>query len=57
MSLDDRPSVFTGAYGDPAVAIISVSAVGAVHGMVAYFFLKKKPPPPKQLSRLESRTD
>ena len=33
--LDDRTSSWRGAYGGPAVAVISVAAVSAVHGLGA----------------------
>ena len=35
VTLDDRTGNWRGAYGGPAAAIISVGAVGAVHGLAA----------------------
>jgi len=35
ITLDDRTSSWRGAYGGPAVAVISVGAVSAVHGLAA----------------------
>ena len=57
MSLDDRPSGWRGVYGDPAVAIISVGAVGAVHGMVALADHPALEPLRSDRSRLEPRTN
>jgi hypothetical protein len=35
VTLDDRTSSWRGAYGGPAVAIVSVGAISAVHGVAA----------------------
>ena len=56
VTLDDRTSNWRGAYGGPAVAIISVGAVSAVHGLTALVDHPALEPLRNELSRLESPT-
>ena len=56
VTLDDRTSSWRGAYGGPAVAVISVAAVGAVHGLAALVDHPALEPLRKEQIRLASPT-